>query len=87
MVRPFGYLEDSGTSHLSVVDKDGNAVAVTSSINGIFGSNVYSEKTGVVLGNTMDDFGSPLEASNVFGLKPSEANFIAPGKRVSKNLK
>ena len=87
LVRPFGYLEDSGTSHLSVVDKDGNAVAVTSSINGIFGSNVYSEKTGVVLGNTMDDFGSPLEASNVFGLKPSEANFIAPGKRVSKNLK
>jgi gamma-glutamyltranspeptidase/glutathione hydrolase len=54
LARPFGYLEDSGTSHLSVIDKDGNAVAMTSSVNQIFGSSVFSESTGVLLGNTMD---------------------------------
>jgi len=79
--RPFGYLDDSGTTHLSVVDKDGNAVALTTSINGVFGSLVYSESTGVILGNTMDDFGVPIEGSNAFGLRPSAANFIVPGKR------
>mmetsp|Transcript_21026 Transcript_21026/g.49978 ORF Transcript_21026/g.49978 Transcript_21026/m.49978 type:complete len:855 (+) Transcript_21026:227-2791(+) len=78
--RPFGYLEDSGTSHLSVIDKDGNSVAVTSSVNGIFGSWVFSEGTGVLLGNTMDDFGVPSKV-NFFGLTPSKANFIKPGKR------
>jgi gamma-glutamyltranspeptidase len=45
---------DSGTSHLSVVDKDGNAVSITTSVNQIFGSYVFSESTGVLLGNTMD---------------------------------
>jgi gamma-glutamyltranspeptidase len=54
LARPFGYLEDSGTSHLSVVDKDGNAVAMTTSVNLIFGSAVFSEKTGILLGDTMD---------------------------------
>lgn len=81
LARPFGYLDDSGTSHVSVVDSEGNAVSVTSSVNGLFGSWVFSEKTGVSLGNTMDDFGVPGRA-NFFGLQPSEANFIAPGKRV-----
>ncbi|KAL3914838.1 MAG: hypothetical protein SGARI_008325, partial [Bacillariaceae sp.] len=80
LARPFGYLDDNGTSHLSVVDNDGNSVAMTSSVNGIFGSWIFSEKTGVLLGNTMDDFGVPGR-SNFFGLKPSEANFIAPGKK------
>ncbi|KAL3934573.1 MAG: hypothetical protein SGBAC_009738 [Bacillariaceae sp.] len=77
--RPFGYLEDSGTSHLSVVDSEGNAVSVTSSINQVFGSYVFSESTGVLMGNTMDDFGNPGR-SNYYGLKPSPENFIAPGK-------
>jgi gamma-glutamyltranspeptidase len=81
LTRPFGYLEDSGTSHLSVVDKDGNAVAITTSVNNIFGSFVFSETTGVLMGNTMDDFGVPGR-SNYYGLKPSEANFVAPGKKV-----
>jgi gamma-glutamyltranspeptidase len=81
LTRPFGYLEDSGTSHISIVDKDGNAVAITTSVNNIFGSLVFSETTGVLLGNTMDDFGVPGR-SNYYGLKPSEANFVAPGKKV-----
>jgi gamma-glutamyltranspeptidase len=82
LARPFGYLDDFGTTHLSVVDKDGNAVAITSSVNNIFGSHLFSEGTGVVLGNTMDDFGNPGQ-SNFYGLMPSEENFIYPGKRVS----
>ena len=83
LARPFGYLEDSGTSHMSVVDSDGNAVAITSSINNIFGSRVYSESTGVLLGNTMDDFGVPIGEPDAYGIVPSKANFIVPGKRVS----
>ena len=82
LARRFGYLNDNGTSHLSVVDKDGNAVAITSSVNNIFGSHVFSESTGVLLGDTMDDFGNPGQ-SNFYGLMPSEENFISPGKRVS----
>ncbi|OEU07849.1 gamma-glutamyltransferase [Fragilariopsis cylindrus CCMP1102] len=72
--------DDNGTSHLSVVDKDGNSVAITTSINNIFGSLVFSESTGVLLGDTMDDFGVPGK-SNFYGLKPSKSNFITPGKR------
>ncbi|CAB9511446.1 Glutathione hydrolase 1 proenzyme [Seminavis robusta] len=77
---PFGYLEDHGTSHLSVVDKHGNAVAMTTSVNAQFGACVVSESTGIVLNNQMDDFGNPGRP-NYFGLKPSEANFIQPGKK------
>jgi len=76
----FGYLNDDGTSHFSIVDKDGNAVAMTTSINTIFGSQVVSKSTGIVFGNTMNDFGNP-GAPNFFGLHPSEANFIQPGKK------
>eukprot|EP00538_Stauroneis_constricta_P004311 CAMPEP_0119557426 /NCGR_PEP_ID=MMETSP1352-20130426/9095_1 /TAXON_ID=265584 /ORGANISM="Stauroneis constricta, Strain CCMP1120" /LENGTH=788 /DNA_ID=CAMNT_0007604529 /DNA_START=65 /DNA_END=2431 /DNA_ORIENTATION=+ len=80
LARRFGYLEDSGTSHFSIIDKFGSAVSMTTSINQIFGSYVFSEETGILLGNTMDDFGTPGR-SNHYGLKPSEANFIAPGKK------
>lgn len=80
LYNPFGYLEDHGTSHFSVVDKDGNAVAMTTSVNTQFGSGLVSKSTGVVLNNVMDDFGNPGKA-NYFGLKPSEANFIKPGKK------
>ena len=82
LARPFGYLEDNGTSHMSAVDSDGNAVAITTSINNIFGSQVYSKTTGVLLGNTMDDFGVPVGEPDAYGIMPSEANFIVPGKRV-----
>ena len=78
--NPFGYLEDHGTSHLSIVDKDRNAVSITSSVNTYFGSGIVSKSTGIVLNNQMDDFGIPGRP-NVFGLKPSEANFISPGKK------
>jgi gamma-glutamyltranspeptidase len=80
LARRFGYLEDHGTSHFSVVDKDGNAVAMTSSVNTYFGSQVISASTGIIVNNQMDDFANPGNP-NFFGLRPSEANYIKPGKK------
>jgi gamma-glutamyltranspeptidase/glutathione hydrolase len=73
--------DDHGTSHLSVVDPHGNAVACTTSINTAFGSMVLAEEAGVLMNDTMDDFTNQPGASNVYGLIGSDANAIAPGKR------
>eukprot|EP01025_Chloroclados_australasicus_P031614 TRINITY_DN31968_c0_g2_i1.p1 TRINITY_DN31968_c0_g2~~TRINITY_DN31968_c0_g2_i1.p1 ORF type:complete len:691 (-),score=122.07 TRINITY_DN31968_c0_g2_i1:896-2968(-) len=72
--------EDSGTSHISIVDQYGNAVAMTTTINTNFGSLLVSKSTGILLNNEMDDF-SVATFSNTYGLAPSEANFIYPGKK------
>lgn len=72
--------EDHGTTHLSVLDRWGNAVALTSTINTIFGSKVASRSTGIVFNNQMDDFSVP-GAPNYFGLHPSPLNYPQPGKR------
>jgi gamma-glutamyltranspeptidase/glutathione hydrolase len=72
---------DAGTSHLSVVDGDGNAVACTTSINTSFGSMVVAGDTGIILNDTMDDFSAQPGVPNTFGLIGSEANAVAPGKR------
>eukprot|EP00775_Hariotina_reticulata_P002395 gene2395-2699_t len=71
---------ESGTSHFCVVDKDRNAVSVTTSVNTAFGSTVVSPSTGILWGNTMDDFAQPNKSSIVTP-HPTEANFIEPGKR------
>ena len=72
---------DDGTSHLSVVDPQGNAVACTTSINTTFGSMVVAGGTGIILNNTMDDFSAQPGAPNVYRLVGSEANAVAPRKR------
>jgi gamma-glutamyltranspeptidase len=65
LYRTFGYLEDHGTTHLSVVDSQGNAVSLTSTINTYFGSGIVSQSTGIVLNNQMDGtcFGISPDAS------------------------
>ncbi|KAL4550318.1 hypothetical protein Ndes2526B_g08473 [Nannochloris sp. 'desiccata'] len=71
---------DHGTSHMSVVDADRMAVALTSTVNTGFGSKVLSESTGIILNNQMDDFSTPGQP-NVYGIPPSRSNFIVPGKK------
>ncbi|KAJ7346605.1 nucleophile aminohydrolase [Mycena albidolilacea] len=71
---------DHGTSHTSVIDKNGMAVALTSTVNLIFGSQVLDPETGVLLNDEMDDFSTP-GTPNGFGLWPSPYNYPEPGKR------
>ena len=73
--------EGTNTTHYSVVDKAGNAVAVTYTINSYFGAGVVAPGTGFLLNNEMDDFTTKLGAANQFGLRQGEANKIEPGKR------
>jgi gamma-glutamyltranspeptidase/glutathione hydrolase len=76
-----GAHEGSQTTHFSVIDRGGNAVAVTYSLNSYFGAKVMAPGTGVLLNNTMDDFTAKPGVANLFGLVQGEANAIAPGKR------
>ncbi|KAI0341981.1 gamma-glutamyltranspeptidase [Trametopsis cervina] len=71
---------DHGTSHSSIVDKDGMVVAITSTVNLVFGSLVLDSATGVILNDEMDDFSIP-GVPNAFGLYPSPYNYPQPGKR------
>ncbi len=78
---PFGVPDDGGTSHFSVVDGAGNAVALTTTINTGFGSLYIAGETGIVMNNEMDDFVAKPGVPNVFGLIGQAANAVAPGKR------
>ena len=73
--------EAHNTTHLSIIDGDGNRVSATMSINYPFGSGLVAEGTGVILNDEMDDFSSKPGVPNVYELIGSEANAIAPGKR------
>jgi gamma-glutamyltranspeptidase/glutathione hydrolase len=73
--------EGTNTTHYSIVDKWGNAVAVTYTLNDWFGARVTAAKTGVLLNNEMDDFTVKIGVPNIYGLVQGQANSIAPGKR------
>lgn len=73
--------ESNETTHYNVIDKDGNAVAVTYTLNGGYGSGVTPPGLGFLLNNEMDDFAAKPGAPNMFGLVQGEANAIQPGKR------
>ena len=73
--------ESGATTHFSVVDAEGNAVANTYTLNGWFGCGVTVEGAGFLLNNEMDDFTTKPGAPNLFGLVQGEANAIAPHKR------
>lgn len=73
--------EGTNTTHYSVIDKEGNGVAVTYTINSYFGSGVVAPGTGFILNNEMDDFTAKVGVANQFGLKQGSTNIIEPGKR------
>ena len=77
-----GPADDGETTHLSVVDAQGNAVSITTTINSFFGSKVTVAGAGFVLNNEMDDFSARPGYPNMFGLVQGEANAIQPGKRM-----
>jgi len=73
--------EGNNTTHYSIVDKSGNAVSVTYTLNDWFGAKVTVPGTGVLLNNEMDDFTAKVGVPNLYGLVQGEANNVAPGKR------
>lgn len=78
--------ESEETTHFSIVDEDGNAVAITTTINGSYGSQVVVAGAGFLLNNEMDDFSVKPGAPNMFGLTGGEANAIEPGKRMLSSM-
>ena len=81
----FGF-ESLETTHYSVIDKDGNAVSVTTTINSSYGSSIVVEGAGFLLNNEMDDFSIKPGVQNQFGLIGKEANAIAPNKRMLSSM-
>lgn len=79
-LKPAGFDESTQTTHYSIIDKDGNAVAVTYTLNGAFGIAKVAEGTGILLNNEMDDFTVKPGVANLYGLVQGQANAIEPGK-------
>lgn len=79
-------VESNETTHYSIVDAMGNAVAATTTLNGGYGSKLYCEELGFFLNNEMDDFSSKPGVPNMFGLIGAEANSIAPEKRMLSSM-
>ncbi len=79
-LKPSGFGESTETTHYSIIDKDGNAVAVTYTLNGSFGTGKVAEGTGILLNNEMDDFTIKPGVANLYGLVQGEANAIEPRK-------
>jgi gamma-glutamyltranspeptidase/glutathione hydrolase len=80
-----GYESDQ-TTHYSIVDKDGNAVSITTTLNDSFGSKIFVAGGGFLMNNEMDDFSSKPGTPNMFGLTGGKANSIQPGKRMLSSM-
>jgi gamma-glutamyltranspeptidase/glutathione hydrolase len=80
-----GY-ESTQTTHYSIVDAAGNAVSATTTLNDNYGSKIYCDELGFFLNNQMDDFSAKPGVPNLYGLTGTEANSIAPGKRMLSSM-
>ena len=85
-IKPGTIPESEETTHLSVVDADGNAVAVTTTLNGGYGSRTVVGGAGFLLNNEMDDFSIQPGVPNMYGAIGGKANAIAPGKRMLSSM-
>ncbi|CAI0554606.1 unnamed protein product [Linum tenue] len=84
-IYKWNQIDDHGTSHVSIIDGERNAVAMTSTVNYYFGARILSPSTGIVLNNEMDDFSMPSNngtgGGNADVPPPAPTNFVRPGKR------
>lgn len=78
--------ESNETTHYSIIDAEGNAVSVTTTLNGAFGSKLYSDELGFFFNNEMDDFSAKPGIPNSYGLIGADANSIAPEKRMLSSM-
>jgi gamma-glutamyltranspeptidase / glutathione hydrolase len=78
--------ESEETTHFSVVDADGNAVAVTTTLNDTFGNSIVADSAGFLLNNEMDDFSVKPGFPNMYGLVGGEINSVQPGKRMLSSM-
>lgn len=78
--------DGSNTTHYAVIDKDGNAVSTTTTINDLYGSGVYLPNVGFFMNDEMDDFAARPGQPNLFGLVQGEQNAVAPGKRMLSSM-
>ena len=76
----YNHKESEETTHYSVTDRWGNAVSVTTTVNGWFENGITVDNAGFLLNNEMDDFSSKPGVPNKYGLVGAEANAIYPGK-------
>lgn len=86
MIKAGAIKESEETTHLSVIDKDGNAVAVTTTLNGSYGSRTVVGGAGFLLNNEMDDFSVKPGVPNMYGAIGNEKNAIGPGKRMLSSM-
>jgi len=80
------FYESEETTHFSIVDKFGNAVSLTTTLNSSFGNGITVDNAGFILNNEMDDFSSKPGVPNMYGLVGNEANAIEPGKRMLSSM-
>ncbi len=85
-LMPKGFGESTETTHYSIIDDEGNAVAVTYTLNGSFGTGKVAGGTGILLNNEMDDFALKPGTPNAFGVMGYEANAPKPGKRMLSSM-
>ena len=82
----FAGYESDQTTHYSIVDAQGNAVSITTTLNGSFGNKIFVKGAGFLLNNEMDDFSSKAGVPNMYGLVGGKANSIQPGKRMLSSM-
>ncbi|GAB2501744.1 gamma-glutamyltransferase [Algoriphagus taiwanensis] len=80
------FSESMETTHYSIVDNEGNAISITTTLNGGYGSKLFVDELGFFMNNEMDDFSAKPGTPNMFGLIGAEANSIAPGKRMLSSM-